>query len=379
MWIEELPNGKYKFFERYTDPYSEKIKKVAVTMTSKSPQASKKALKMLDEKISKKIQSERKSDITFKQLYEMWFPYYKKHVKRTSWIKTEPMLVHIQKVIHSDILVRNIDDSLVNEIIDNMYTFGTLSLNYTKQTKTLLSIILQYAVDKKMIDHNVAVQVKIKPKKAEEEKRRVSLDEKFLDQRDMKIILDNMNAHKLRKTHALMAEFLYLTGLRYGELQALQYKNFHKTFIEITGTLDYTSRKISEAKKTIPKNIYSSRKVPLSNRAIEIVEEMILDNKMRFPNYNKDDYIFLGKKQFPITLHSFNGVLKTVEKETGIEKHLTSHIFRHSHVSLLAELNIPLKAIMDRVGHHDANTTLTIYNHVTKKTVDNLINQLNNL
>lgn len=21
MWMEELPNGKYKFFERYKDPY----------------------------------------------------------------------------------------------------------------------------------------------------------------------------------------------------------------------------------------------------------------------------------------------------------------------------------------------------------------------
>lgn len=26
MWMEELPNGKYKFFERYKDPYTEKLK-----------------------------------------------------------------------------------------------------------------------------------------------------------------------------------------------------------------------------------------------------------------------------------------------------------------------------------------------------------------
>ncbi|NMG52322.1 integrase, partial [Streptococcus pneumoniae] len=25
MWMEELPNGKYKFFERYKDPYTEKL------------------------------------------------------------------------------------------------------------------------------------------------------------------------------------------------------------------------------------------------------------------------------------------------------------------------------------------------------------------
>ncbi|EHZ24031.1 integrase [Streptococcus pneumoniae GA14688] len=28
MWMEELPNGKFKYFERYKDPYTEKLKKV---------------------------------------------------------------------------------------------------------------------------------------------------------------------------------------------------------------------------------------------------------------------------------------------------------------------------------------------------------------
>ena len=30
MWIEKLKNGKYKFFERYNDPYTEKLKRVTV-------------------------------------------------------------------------------------------------------------------------------------------------------------------------------------------------------------------------------------------------------------------------------------------------------------------------------------------------------------
>ncbi len=33
---------------------------------------------------------------------------------------------------------------------------------------------------------------------------------------------------------------------------------------------------------------------------------------------------------------------------------------------LLAESNVPLKAIMSRVGHKDAKTTNQIYTHVTK-------------
>ena len=34
-------------------------------------------------------------------------------------------------------------------------------------------------------------------------------------------------------------------------------------------------------------------------------------------------------------------------------KHLTTHIFRHTHISMLSELGVPLKTIMQRVGHND--------------------------
>ncbi|WP_373306142.1 hypothetical protein [Lactococcus formosensis] len=54
-------------------------------------------------------------------------------------------------------------------------------------------------------------------------------------------------------------------------------------------------------------------------------------------------------------------------------------MFRHSNVSLLAELNLPLKTIMERVGYSNANTTLNIYNHVTKKIREEVIEALNDI
>ncbi|MDM5146202.1 hypothetical protein ICE98_03339 [Lactococcus lactis] len=53
MWIEDLANGKYKYFERYRDPLTEKLKKVSVTLDKKTPRAQKVALKELTEKINK--------------------------------------------------------------------------------------------------------------------------------------------------------------------------------------------------------------------------------------------------------------------------------------------------------------------------------------
>ena len=59
MWMDELPNGKYKFFERYKDPYTEKLKKVSVTMEKKTSQARNQAALLSQEKIQKKAEHEK--------------------------------------------------------------------------------------------------------------------------------------------------------------------------------------------------------------------------------------------------------------------------------------------------------------------------------
>jgi len=379
MWSESLGNGKYKFIERYKDPYTEKWKKTSTVLTSDSSRAWKSAQKILDKKIKEVLSDYDKSDITFKELYEEWFVYYQKHVKRSSWTKVPKMMKHIQKIITDDVLVRNIDENMVRKITEKMYTFGTLSLNYTKQTKTTLSIMLNYAVEKKYIKQNLALNVKIQPKKVEEENRKKNMDEKYLDQNEMKILLDYMNKSDKRILHANIAELLYLTGLRYGELQALQLMDYDGKTLNINGTLDYSFLKMADAVKTSPKNIYSNRIVSLPIRAIEIVNEVIEHNSLSFGSQSSEDYIFKSSRGTPLSLHSFNMLLHRVQDELNWDKNLSSHIFRHSHISLLAELNLPLKTIMERVGHSDANTTLSIYNHVTKKSKEQVLDRLNNL
>lgn len=54
-------------------------------------------------------------------------------------------------------------------------------------------------------------------------------------------------------------------------------------------------------------------------------------------------------------------------KRTSIQRKATPHIFRHTHVSMLAEAGVDLRTIMQRVGHDDFRTTLKVYTHVTDK------------
>lgn len=379
MWVEQTKDGRFKYIERYTDPYTEKTRKKSTTLTSDSPQAWKKAQKIIDKKIQTALEDYDKSDITFGKLYTEWFKYYKQHVKRTSYLKVPLMMKHVSKHISDDTIVRNLDESLIYKIIEDMYTFGELSLNYTKQTKTTLSVMLNYAVDKKYIPRNPALSVKIQPKKVEEDKRKLAMDKKYLEKEEIDKILKQLYSNPRRKLHGIIAEFLYLTGLRYGELVALQMKDYKDGTISINGTLDYTFVKMDDAVKTTPKNSYSRREVQLSDRAKELIEELIADNALSDRGTEAEDFIFISSNGTPLTLHAFNAVLHRVEEELKLEKSLSSHIFRHSHVSLLSELGVPLKAIMERVGHSDANTTLSIYNHVTKKAKQQVIDKLNSL
>ncbi|WP_242327475.1 tyrosine-type recombinase/integrase [Lactococcus lactis] len=54
------------------------------------------------------------------------------------------------------------------------------------------------------------------------------------------------------------------------------------------------------------------------------------------------------------------------ERYPKFTKHITSHVFRYTHISMLAERGWQLKEIMDRVGHKGSKTTLEIYQQVTK-------------
>ena len=112
--------------------------------------------------------------------------------------------------------------------------------------------------------------------------------------------------------------------------------------------------------------------------AVEIIEGLILEREIKFKE--QTNYLFGGKTGKPIQVNSFNTSLKKANESLGknkINKTISSHIFRHSHISLLAELNVPVKAIMERVGHVGTETTLKIYTHVTKKAKTNLVKALN--
>ena len=83
--MEKLSNGKYKFFERYKDPYTEKWKRVSVTLDSGSARAKKEAQKQLDEKIASLLQKLTTASALFHIVFEEWWEFHQKQIKLSTY------------------------------------------------------------------------------------------------------------------------------------------------------------------------------------------------------------------------------------------------------------------------------------------------------
>lgn len=377
MWIEELPNGKYKFFERYKDPYSEKLKKVSVTLDKKTAQARNQAATLLQEKINEKLSIKYDiSEITFQKLYDEFENSWSQGVRASTVYSANNIKREIFNNIPSDYLIKNIDRRLLQKVVDKLLNEGR-SHNYTAKIKAKLNQVMKYAVRMGYLQTNEMLYVEMPRKVITKEDLRKK-KAKYLDQTEFKLLIQNLKEEAICdyrvEKYIKIATVLFLTGMRYGELAGLNYKediDFLKHSIHIRHTYNFHQKE-----RTAPKTAKSDRVISIPKSVTKIFQEQIAIN---LKNGFDSDNIFINTLGNPITPERIIGALKRHGKKAGIEKNITTHIFRHSHISLLAELGTPLPAIMDRVGHSDSKTTLEIYSHVTEKMTLDIANKLDKL
>ena len=76
-----------------------------------------------------------------------------------------------------------------------------------------------------------------------------------------------------------MIEFLSFSGMRYGEMIALKYENVTDEEIEINGTIDYQTKKISDGVKNPTKN-KKDRTISQVNKTREILKQLKEENEL---------------------------------------------------------------------------------------------------
>ena len=101
-----------------------------------------------------------------------------------------------------------------------------------------------------------------------------------------------------------------------------------------------------------------------------------LDIMEKVKEYSTHIYDYKPKQRlFSYTKGNLHRWMTKYCEKSGV-KRIRIHDLRHSHASLLVEKNVPIKAISERLGHEDVQTTLNTYSHLYPQKQEEIANLL---
>lgn len=343
MYVSKY-GDKYRFYKRYV--IDGVARRVSVVMDRDTPQSRAKAEAILDGKIPKSIST----DIAFSEMVELYIEDQKITLKQSTWARNQNLLTRIGKEIGrkplSDLNAGTIRAALLR-ISKNPTTLNSYL--------TRLKAAIRWAYQNDMIESLSCID-KIKPWADSEKKSRI--EGRYLEKHELRAVLDHQTTDEVR----LVIEFLALTGMRVGEMIALNKEDVTADEIRITKTFDSNHDVITTAKTSD------------SNRTITVQPELkpVIARINQFSNANRIrsrsrvPYFFVSSTGSRLSYSYLSREIgKVTEAVAG--RRLTAHALRHTHASLLAEQGIPLETISRRLGHSDSRITREIYLHVTEK------------
>lgn len=145
-------------------------------------------------------------------------------------------------------------------------------------------------------------------------------------------------------------EMMYSCGLRVSELCNLKISDL---FLQ-----DGFIRVLGKGSK--------QRLVPISSRAIKMLELWFIDRKCLEPKPGEEDFVFIShqRRQHLSRITVFHN-LKEYAKIAGIKKTISPHTLRHSFATHLLEGGANLRAIQAMLGHEKISTT-EIYTNIDR-------------
>ncbi|HCS85337.1 MULTISPECIES: tyrosine-type recombinase/integrase [Lactococcus] len=376
MWVETTPNGKFKYCEQYIDNLTGKKKKVSTTFPKNTRETRSKAQKILLSKIAKKQSDENKEiiSITFEKLTEKWLDVYKHQIRSSTFVSVESHLGLLKEIIGTDTIVHKITPIFLNKKIEElMFQEEGISQSYATTLKSRLNKIFEFAITHGHLKSNPVENMKIPRKK----KATTKVNDFFFEDDELERFMSYLKEHNYR--YYLLCQWLYLNGLRGGEGLAMKKTDIviteNEQYCKVNGTLEYHGKNIAEqSKSNETKTKAGIREVDLSSKAVEIYYEALKLSK-------DSDFLFSTSRGTPIQVSALNTYFRQHKERMGFseDKRISTHIFRHTHVSKLAEIGVPIYEIQKRVGHENSGITQDIYLHITgrmKEKTKNLLELL---
>lgn len=268
-------------------------------------------------------------------------------------------------IIRKYILESNLNDIPVNQIkTQDIISFSNRLLEQGLSAKTVndilivLNSLLKYANKNYLIAKPEIKYIKENKK----EMRVLSIDEQRIFENYLKQDMD------IFKFGALVS--LY-TGLRIGELCALQWGDINNQTLKVYKTLHRLYDENGKSKIIIdtPKTNKSNRTIPLPLFLNELIEQRRKEPEMYVLSTSNIEIIEPRLMQ----IH-----FKKMVQDCNLEN-VTFHTLRHTFATRCVECGFDVKTLSEILGHSDVKTTLNKYVHSSMKLKQENMNKLNRI
>lgn len=303
----------------------------------------------------------------FKDFIEEYLKWYKTRVRITTY---DNRVVSITKNIINilgEYKLEQLTPIAIQKWQQQLLDTG-LDQNYVMILHTTLSQILERAVNLDVIRTNPAKKAgNVKYKKKEVE---------FWTENELNKILETMDKNHISQYFGyVMIKFLFYTGLRFAEMQALQWSDLDTSTksISINKDLDYRNQNTWSFDNT--KNRSSNRLVVLDDDTFNMILEWKEYQKTLF-EVKEDTFIFSYDNGLPTNKYFPMHTIIKHSKLANIKK-IKTHALRHSHASFLISLDVNIIAVAKRLGHTDVQEVLKTYGHLYPQHQFDVANNIN--
>ncbi|MGH2117091.1 site-specific integrase [Aerococcus sp. L_32] len=304
--------------------------------------------------------------MTFEALYQEWLLIYEKDVEQSTLVKTK-------QVFRTHILPRfgkyYIDKIQVSQVQTAVHEWREILQEYRKVFNKF-NRVLKYAYKLKYIKDNPCDFV-ILPSKPLIKHKKETLD--FYTREQLEAFMTCLSEMNTRKWEAFF-RILAFTGLRRGEALALTWDD-----IDTKQGLLTVNKAVKRGENGqyvgSTKNESSMRTITIDDNTIKILKAWKAEQAKTligfgFNAIQANQYIFSKwKDNTPLNTMAPRNALVKICKRFDLPM-INIHGFRSSHCTLLLEAGVPLKDVMERLGHSDVQTTLSFYSYVTKDSRD---------
>lgn len=312
--------------------------------------------KLADERSNtKKASVSTRSSLTYDELLDSWLHTSQLNTKESTYARYAHLIrTHIKpqlgkyrlSTLSTEIIEDFIECQLVSGRLDNT---GGLAPKTVADILTIVKSTMEYARYKGLpVICNLS---KLTIKNKEKEMRVLTQTEQDAL---ISVLIDNMDLYKF-------GVFLSLyTGIRIGELCALQWEdfNFTRTTLKIRKTMQRIQNTgngvFSKTKIVIsePKSQCSVREIPLPTFVTDIARKFVANPKA---------YVLTGNDRY-VEPRTMQNRFKSYVKDSGISD-ANFHALRHTFATRCVEVGFEIKSLSEVLGHANVNITLNRYVH----------------